>query len=175
MKTIFLGKLGPLMVSAFPNVVIGIVALWAILAAVAYWVLRLPLIEALIGGLIATFIHYSLDYLHQLGHYLAGKRAGYPMKGIRYWLVLAQSIYPSDEPELPARIHIQRALGGPTLSALITIITGVLMWVLIPVGGLAFWLALFAFIEIVFVFTLGAFIPLPVLDGGTLLHYWGKR
>jgi hypothetical protein len=175
MTTIKLGKLGPLMVSAFPNIVIGFLGLWAILSAVGYFALRFPLIESIVGGLIGTLIHYALDYLHHLGHYLAGKQAGYPMKGIRFWFLLAQSIYPSDEPELPARIHIQRALGGPAFSAVIAVITGVITWLLMPSGGLPYWLALWAFFESVVFFSLGAFVPLPVLDGGTLLHYWGKR
>lgn len=175
MKTIHLGKLGPLMISAFPNVVIGIAALWVIFTAIAYLMIRLSLPESLIGGFIATLIHYSLDTLHHFGHYLAGKRVGYPMKGVRFWWILGQSIYPSDEPELPAQTHVQRALGGPIFSGLIAIIAGIVTWLLIPRGGLSYWLALFAFLESLFVFSLGAFIPLPVLDGGTLLRYWSKR
>lgn len=175
MSTIKLGKLGPLMITAFPNVIGGLLVLWAVFAAIAYFAIRLSLTESLIGGFLATLIHYILDTLHHFGHYLAGKRVGYPMKGVRFWWVLGQSIYPSDEPDLPARTHIQRALGGPIFSGLIALIAGIITWLLMPSGGLPYWLALFAFLESIFIFSLGAFIPLPILDGGTLLHYWGKR
>jgi hypothetical protein len=175
MKTIYLGKLGPMMISAKPNMFIGVAVLWAILAAVGYAVLHLTLIAAVAGGLIAAVIHLLLEVVHQTGHYLAGKQVGHPLKGVRFWWILGGSIYPSDEPELPAAMHIRRALGGPIMSFAATVISGIIAWLLLPVGGAIWYLGIFVFLDNLFFYTLGAFLPLPFLDGGALLHYWGKR
>ena len=43
--------------------------------------------------------------LHQFGHAWAARRVGYPMTGLRYRGVLAASLYPRNEPELPADIQ----------------------------------------------------------------------
>lgn len=174
MKTIYLGKLGGLTISAKRNIFIGIPVLWAILAAIAYLVIRLSLTEALIGGLIGALLHILFEMIHQFGHAIAARGTGYPMIGMRFWWVLAASIYPSEEPQLPAATHIRRALGGPIISGIITLIAGLLAWLLMPTGGLPYWLALFAFLDSLFVFTIGALLPLGFTDGSTLLRYWGK-
>ncbi len=97
------------------------------------------------------------------------------MTGIRYYNLLSASLYPSDEPTLPAKTHIRRALGGPLFSLIMSIITGVLALALRGAeGGLIGWLALFAFVVNFAVLTLGAFLPLGFTDGITLLRYWGK-
>ncbi len=67
-------------------------------------------------GRLATAAHWILDVIHQLGYAWAASHAGYPMIGIRRWWVLSICLYPNNEPELPKRIHMQRALGGPAWS-----------------------------------------------------------
>jgi hypothetical protein len=43
------------------------------------------------------------------------------------------------------------------------------------IASVAYWIVFFSFLENLFVFTLGAFLPLGFTDGSTLLRYWGKR
>ena len=97
------------------------------------------------------------------------------MMGITYWWVLAASRYPRDEPELPAEIHIRRALGGPSFSFLLALVAGVIAYLLRTNGGLTWWLALFLFLDNLLIFTIGALLPLGFTDGSTLLYWWPKR
>ncbi|MDE3089431.1 MAG: hypothetical protein KGJ80_08600 [Chloroflexota bacterium] len=177
MKAIRLGRLTGLEISAMPSAFLGASALWLVLSGIAIGLLNLPLGEALIGALAAAALHWFSDTLHQLGHARAARRTGYPMSGIRYWGILSACVYPPDESALPAATHIRRALGGPSMSAAVTLAAGVILLALnfAQVGGAAWWLALFFFSENLLVFTLGSFLPLNFTDGSTLLHWRNKK
>jgi hypothetical protein len=175
LKTIYLGKLGPMTISAKPNMFVGVATMWVILAVIGYVVLHLTLIQAILGGMVAALLHVAFEVVHQYGHYLAGQQVGYPLKGVRFWWILGGSIYPSDEPELPAATHIRRALGGPIISLIATAITGIIAWLLMAVGGVVWYVAMFVFLDNLLFFTLGALLPLGFTDGSTLIHYWGKH
>jgi hypothetical protein len=170
-----LGRLAGLTLTAAPSAPVGSLALWLALSALAFFWRRLPLGAAVLGGLLAVCLHWLGGTLHQLGHAWAARRTGHPMQGIRYWSVLDSSIYPEDEGELPARVHIRRALGGPTISLVTCLAAGVLAALLFPLGGLARFLSLFALIDYLGVFTLGALLPLGFTDGSTLLHWFSRR
>ncbi len=171
MREISLGHMAGLRISALPSALIGAVGLWTLLTMLGAVIIPLPIGSAIIGGLLATLAHFLSELLHQLGHAFAARRTGYPMTGVRYWFVLGTSIYPSNEPALPGRIHIQRALGGPPISLLIGLIAGVLT---LFVNGLASWVLLFIAIDNFFVLGLGAFLPLGFTDGSTILAWRGK-
>ena len=174
MKTIYLGKLGGLTISTKPNAFIGSILLWGVLASVGLFVLHLPTMQAILGGLAAALMHLLFEMIHQYGHAIAAKRSGYPMIGMRFWWILAQSIYPSTEPELAPSVHVRRALGGPFMSLTVTVVVGVIAMLLRSMGGLIWYLAAFAFLDSLLFFTLGALLPLGFTDGSTLLRYWGK-
>ena len=173
-KTIRLGNIAGLKVMARRNVLIGWLLLWLIFSGAALWLLNLPLATAVLAGFLATLIHYLSELWHCLSHAVAARRTGHPMSGIIYNWVLGGTLYPRDEPELPAAIHIQRALGGPIGSLLLALLMGLLTWALRPSGGLPYTLALFAFGDNLLFFTLGALLPLGFTDGSTLLKYWGQ-
>jgi len=97
------------------------------------------------------------------------------MEGVLYFMVLAISLYPRDEPELPAEIHIRRALGGPVGSVALGLFGGIVTWALHPFGGVLYWLAWFTFLENLLFFGLGALIPVGFTDGVTLLKWWKRR
>lgn len=164
-----------LQLSYVPSTVIGSVILWGILTVVAVMFLHFSVAGAFLLALIAVALHWLSDFFHQLGHAWAALRTSYPMTGVQFWGLLSRAIYPQDEPELPAEIHIRRALGGPMFSALLTLFAGILLFTLRNLGGAAFWLALFLFLDNLLVFTIGAFIPLGFNDGSTLLYWRGKR
>jgi hypothetical protein len=170
-----LGHLAGLRLSANPSALAAALVLWLILAFIAVAILHLPPIEAVVGGFLAVILHFVSEFLHHLGHAWAARRTGYPMTGVRFWFLFAMSLYPPDEGELPASVHIRRALGGAPASLLVTLLTGVIVLALRPLeGSLLWWLAIFLFLDNLLVFTLGAFLPLSFTDGSTLLKWWGK-
>ncbi|MCW5850973.1 MAG: hypothetical protein KIT87_12940 [Anaerolineae bacterium] len=176
MKTTYrLGTIGDLLILAKQSVLVGFVLVWAVLIGVGLLIARLDPMTAILAGLAATLLHWVSDIFHHLGHAWAARRAGHPMSGILLYGVLGQSLYPKDEPPLPGRIHVQRALGGPLASLLMSVVAGLVVLALRPVGGAATWVALFWFVENLFVFTLQVFLPLGFNDGATLLKYWGQR
>lgn len=175
MSSVNLGTVGRLRLTAAPSAFVSSAALWALLSAVGVWLLELPFLAAVLGGLVAVALHWLGEYVHQWGHAWVARRLGYPMAGVRLWFLLGTSIYPRDEPELPAAIHIRRALGGPAISLLLTLLSGAVVLALRPVGGTAWWVALLFFLENVFIFTLGALMPFPFSDGGTLRRWWPRR
>jgi hypothetical protein len=172
-----LGKIAGLQLSARPAAVAGSIMLLVVGIGVAIGVLRLTIWQAIVGSLVVVILHWAAVLAHQLGHAWAAHQTGYPMSGIRFGALglLGTSQYPSDEPELPAAIHIQRALGGPTGSLLASILAAIIALLLWNADGMAYWLAIFFFLDSFLVFTLGPFLPLGFTDGSTLLEWWRKR
>ena len=174
-RSFSLGTFLDLKLTALPSAFIATGFLWITLAIAGFWLLDLSPVKAIFGGLIAALLHWVGELWHQYGHALAARQVGYPMQGIQFWWLLGRSVYPPNEPELPARVHIHRALGGSPASLVLTLVTGLITWGLREIGGAAYWVAFFFFIENLFVFTLGAFLPLGFTDGSTLLRYWKSR
>jgi hypothetical protein len=174
-KTFSFGNVGGLQVFAKGSAFVGMAILDVLFTIIGVTLLNLSFIEALIGAVLATSLHFLGEYLHQQGHALGAKRSGHPMTGMMFWWVLARSLYPRDEPELPANVHIQRAIAGPLFSAAITVIAFVIAFALSSTGGLAYYLASFFALDNLLVFTLGALLPLGFTDGSTLLYWLPRR
>jgi hypothetical protein len=170
MKETNLGQLFGLRLSFVPSALIGFMSVWAVLSIGTEFFLRTSLWFALGLGLAAAIFHWLSELVHQFGHAWAARRTGHPMTGIRFWGMLSSSVYPADEAQLPGRTHIQRALGGPAASVLLTLLVGILTLAL-TIHSLAWWLTLFVFLDNLFVFTLQVFLPLGFNDGGTLYHW----
>ncbi|GAB4579169.1 MAG: hypothetical protein Fur0022_19070 [Anaerolineales bacterium] len=173
-KTFSLGTLLGLRLTVLPSAILATGLLSGFFAGVGYWALGLSVLEAIMGGMLAGLIHWIGEIWHQFGHALAARRVGYPMQGIEFWGLLGRSVYPTDEPDLPSQIHIRRALGGAPASFLFALLAGIFLARLNPTDGVLYWLVVFAVFENLFVFGLGAFLPLGFTDGSTLLRYWGK-
>ena len=170
--TTSLGQIAGLRVSATRSALISFFLTWAALAGLGWGLLKLPPGQALLGGMLATLVQYGSELWHQLSHALAARRTGHPMSGIRFGGLLAASLYPSDEGELPPAVHIRRAAGGPLGSLALAVLAGLLALALRSRGGLIWWLAVFAALDNLLVFTLGALLPLRFIDGGSILHWW---
>lgn len=168
-----LGKIDDLKITAAPSAAAGLALLWVALSLLGWKLFRLKPAAALAGGLLAAALHFLSELWHQGGHARAARQTGYPMTGVHLVGVLGASLYPRDEPPLPAEIHVHRALGGPRASALLAGLGGVLTLATWRLGGVPFMLASLMALENLFVFTLGAFLPLPFMetDGGTLLRH----
>lgn len=168
-----LGHVGKLAVTAEPSAAGGALLLWAVFALLGRFVFRLRPGTAVAGGLLATALHYLSEFWHQTGHARAAEQTGYPMTGVHLWGILGASVYPDDEPELPAEIHVERALGGPRASAVLAAAGALPALATRPLGGLGHMIpALFA-LENALIFSAGALIPMPFMetDGSTLRRY----
>ena len=159
----------------------GSVIAYAILVAALFGVMTIvedvPAGEALIGALVGLALHLLACTLHQAGHAVAAQRTGYPMQGWRTYWLFGTSLYPADEGNLPAAVHIQRALGGQIFSLPLTLIAIIVAIIVLPAEGMARVLTVFFLIDAL-TFSPGAFIPLPLImetDGNTLLRWWPKR
>jgi len=173
MKSIHFGKRLGLQIDLLPVTLLATFFLWIGLSAAAC-AIGSPLGESILIGLSATLLHWTSVLLHHLGHFIASRRAGYPMSGLELGMfgILARDIYPADEPELLPAIHIRRALGGPIVSGFLSVIFSLLLllW-----SGNWYWLGCFILLENLFLFTLQVFIPLSFNDGGTILRNLRKK
>lgn len=174
MSDLHLGSLFGLELSASRTAPLWAAGLWILLTVAGLFVFSLSLFAAVVGGFLGVVLHVLSEVVHQLGHAGAARNAGYPMRGIRFWTLLGASVYPADEPPLPAAVHIRRALGGPAVSLLLTVIALLIVLVAPVVGGLFLLLSLWFFVENLFVFVIGALLPLSFTDGGTIARYWTK-
>jgi hypothetical protein len=155
---------------------LGLAVVCALLAG---WLLRLSPGAALLAGLLSALIFFVSEFLHQLGHAWAARAVGHPMRGIRFFSLFGGSVYPSDEPPLPRRVHVLRSLGGFWINVLIGLLllpAALSAW---PNGGVGAWLLAFAVCANLLVLGLGALLPIPVpggdggvTDGGALLRHW---
>lgn len=174
-KKFLITRIAGIQISGTPLALIGSALLWLLFGLLGRLVFQLAPGQSLLGGFLAMVLHWTSDVLHQLGHSFAAHRVGYPMREIRLLHLLAVSIYPRDEPDLPAEIHIRRALGGAPVSIGLAIIGVLAAALLRPQGGLFYLLAMFFFLENLLVFGLGAFLPLGFTDGSTLQEWWPRR
>ena len=171
-----LGRLWGLQFSATPLAPLGTLLIWLAAGLAAYWMLDLSILAAAAVGLAGALLWWLADIVHHFGHAYAARTAGYPMVGIELgqFAIFCRSVYPADEPELPAAVHIRRALGGPILSFAVGIGAGLLA-LLLAEGSVGWWLAAYTAVVSFVVFGLGAFLPLGFTDGSTILTWWGKR
>ncbi|MEP6774147.1 MAG: hypothetical protein ABJA50_01015 [Chloroflexota bacterium] len=168
-----LGTIRGLKLTADNSALLGSLLLWVALGVAVVIFLRLSVIEAVTLGLVGAILHWIAELMHQLGHAQAARKAGYPMIGVRFWWLLSSSIYPADEPTLPAQIHIRRALGGPIRSFILAVVFGIVT-LLLPPGTYQWWAVLFFTADNFLVFTVGSLLPLGFTDGTTLLRWLRK-
>lgn len=168
-----LGTVGKLEITAEPSAAGGFLLLWAVFSFLGLKAFRLKPGAALTGGLLAAALHFVAELWHQLGHARAAEKYGFPMEGVHLWGVLGTSEYPPDETQIPAEVHIERALGGPRASAVLTVIAGLITLIVRPISKPAFMVASIFTLENLGIFSVGAFLPMPFMetDGNTLLRY----
>jgi hypothetical protein len=174
MDGVRIGRVADLEVSFAPSALAGSAALWAAFAAIGVVVFRAGVVEAVVGGLLMTLLHWVSELFHNLGHASAARRVGHPMIGVQFYLVLGLSQYPADEASLTPQQHMRRALGGPAGSALVTLAAALIAVLMVIAHAPLGWVAVLLFLDNLLVFTLGAFLPLGFSDGSTLI-YWARR
>jgi hypothetical protein len=172
-----IGQLFGLTHSVLPAALPGMLGLFGVIALIGLLALGMSIGTALVFAFVCVVLHIDGGLLHHYGHAIAARSTGYPMTGVTFGIfgVLARSEYPADEPALSGRIHIRRALGGPILSGVVTLVLAGLLAIPGLVGGEALRPALqFALFEGIAVYSLGALFPLGFNDGSTILRWWGK-
>lgn len=174
LQTLSLGSVWRVRLSARPSAILCSVLLWVFYIALGGFLFKLPPGVALVFGTLALALHWFCELAHQFGHVWAGRRVGYAATGIQLWWVFSSTFYPADEPALPTAIHLRRALGGPALSLLLTLVAATLFLALMPVGGFAWRLAAVFAMQNLLVFIVG-FLPLGFTDGSTLLRLRSAR
>lgn len=177
MREYRLGRIGKLEVTAVPIAVLGFILLWAAAGIIFLLLFTRALVPALLVGLAAAGLHYLAGLVHQLSHAAAAARTGFPMERTRFGrlLILATSIYPEDEPDLPTQVHLRRAIGGPVGSLALSaaaLVLGIFVRPLsAPAAGLLFFLAADSLV----IFAIGALIPLGFTDMSSILYYSRRR
>lgn len=174
MKEIQLGTAAGLTLSASLSAALASLLAWALLWGSAFWLLGLDAGGSAFFALLALALHWSSVLAHHLGHAWAAQQVGYPMHGVRFWAVMGTDLYPADEPDLPAAIHVRRALAGPVVSILLTLIAAAVTVAARPLGGLLWWLIAWCSLDNLLL-TIGGLLPLGFTDGDTLIRWWGKR
>lgn len=173
-KKFKIGQFAGLNVDARSSTLIAFVIIFLLLWLIAFFIISLPLGSAIIIAFIAAILHFGLELWHNLGHAFVARSTGYPMIGILFIGPLAMSRYPKDEIDLPANIHIKRALGGPVNSLVLSLILKIMAWSLRNDPNVLWWLLVFLFLDNLLVFTFGALLPLGFTDGSTI-SYWMRE
>lgn len=166
-------------VTADRTVLYGSAVIFLIAAGLAYFLAKLTVLDSIFAGILATLLHWLGEIIHQYGHFLAAKAVGHPMNGLRLWTVLGMSLYPKDEGELPAGIHIRRALGGPAISFVVLLI-GIALWYFVgSFSPMLNFLLLWIIGEQILIYAGGALLPINfswlTVDGGTILYWLRKK
>lgn len=164
-----------LSLSARPSVVVSVALLFAALVVAGLAVLGLSPADALIGAAAACALHWLSLIVHHLGHAAAAARVGYPMTGFQLWGPFGRDLYPADEGELPARVHVIRALGGPIASAIVSAIAFALWFSFRNQGGWLSPVTLAFFLDNLVVMTLQVALPLGFNDGAALWRWLPRR
>ena len=169
-KTFHLGHVFGLKLMAKGHAFFSFLLVWLVLSGIGIGLLDFRVPTAVIAAFVATLTHWISETWHHMSHAIVARRVGWPMSGIMYVYVLATSLYPRDEPELSADIHIKRALGGPIGSLILTAVA-LALFLITPRTSPGWYIWLFALLDNLLVFSLGAFLPLGFTDGSTILHY----
>jgi|GEM_PF-1541017 len=177
-RSLWTGDLGGLRVIIKGSAVVASLILWLVLSGFAIVVMEQSLLFGVFSALVALAFHWVNVWVHHQGHYAAGVAMGHPLRHVVAFALIALDVYPPNEPTLPARTHVRRALGGPMVSVAFT---GVLVGIAVPwfaLAGSVWWPFLFLIVDNTLINVLGAMLPLKWIgietDGDTLLQWWGK-
>jgi hypothetical protein len=176
-QEMFKFKFGDMPVSFPRSAAVGSAILMICLCIAGIMLTNLAPLDILLLGIFGTLLHWFSELVHQYGHFFAAKRTGHPATGVVLWWLLGTTKYPRNESTLPAKVHIQRALGGPIASAIFAVIVTIISFVwLRSFSEAADFLAVWMMLENWLIFTLGALFP-PITigffsnDGGTIWKY----
>lgn len=164
-RHIQIGRLWGVRLAVTPTVWIQVPFFFVIGAALTFLPGRLPIgtgIGERIGNaMIFTVAGLIANTVHSLGHVVSGTLAGSAMDKLLITATRDSNIYEGDQSAVRGRTHIARAIGGPVANLLAA---GFTYLILSLVGGGPHAL-LTRIAGVNLGFGLGAFLPLPSVDG----------
>ncbi len=125
-----------------------------------------PFSQNILIGTLSLPLAFIADIGHAMAHTESAKRAGAPMDEILLSADMPRTLYANND--VPPRTHIIRASGGPIYSAIGLTLS--LLWrSFSPPASLSRELADISSFYHGMIF--GCLIPLPIIDGGTILKW----
>jgi hypothetical protein len=109
------------------------------------------------------------SFTHSIGHIIGGKAAGSPMDKLVVTRSRHVNVYEGDQEQYPPRVHLSRALGGPLANLALALVAGLLLLI----SGYS--PSLFLLFLMNLAFGVGAFAPVPSVDGEVIWRYAFKR
>ena len=126
-----------------------------------------PLSQNLLVATLSLPLAFLADIGHAMAHTESAKRAGAPMDEILLSADMPRTLYANND--VPPRTHITRAVGGPIYSAIGLTLS--LLWrSFSPPTSLSRELAVVSSFYHGAIF-FGSLMPLPIVDGGTILKW----
>ena len=177
-QDIRVGTLAGMEISLAPGFYLATVLVGAIFFLAGIGVFHKTPRNALAGAFALALLHWVSETWHNYGHFTAARNTGFPMVGVRLgtaMLVFGTSIYPEDEPQLSAAVHIRRALGGPISNAILGVVGLVGVVALNSSHSTFSWVAGVFTLENFVVFVIGNFLPFGFNDGSTMLRWMRHR
>lgn len=127
-----------------------------VLSAIARW--GDPPGDVLLAGVISGALLFVMNIVHTIGHILGGHAVNAVMDANLVTATRHINLYVDDPPDLPRRVHLARASGGP----LFNIVVGLVMLVLALAFGGA-WMHTFGVYNLVA--GIGSLAPVHSVDG----------
>lgn len=155
-------------IKAKPVVLVNLIVLWG--AATWFGFHQHPdrgLWTSLLIGFMAMILLIIADFGHAIAHIFSARYAKAPMDEILISAGMPRTLY-SDNEVSPAA-HRMRAMGGPLFSAL-GLLLSVGVYGIASSGSMAWELAAWSIIGHGFIL-IGCILPLPIVDGGTILKW----
>ncbi len=152
-----------------------LVLMWIVFGAMGSVFFHVGIKSVIVGGFLLALGHVAAEVFHQMGHARAARSVGHPMTGVRLHGIVGISSYPANEGELTPEQHLRRALGGAPFSLVATIVAGLLALLVWQVAPHLAWAPFVFFLDNLFFFFLGAFLPLGFNDGSSIIHWSRQR
>ena len=150
------------------NVLVPIVALWGGITWLGfYWHPERGFWQGVLIGFVTMILLMVADIGHALAHILSARYAGAPMDEILLSAGMPRTLYWNNE--VSPDVHRMRAMGGPVFNAVGLLLSGVI-YAVVPGNPIARELAAWSAVGHGLIL-LGALLPLPIVDGGTLVKW----
>jgi hypothetical protein len=117
-----------------------------------------------VAGIMAGVAIILTTALHEIGHILSARWVGAPVDELCIAAVRPLTLY-EDKHEPSRRVHLGRALGGPVINLFLALLAGAVWQMIASDLPQPYVTGLGAFFLANLLYGLGAFMPLPSVDG----------
>ena len=150
------------------TVLVPIVALWGIVTWLEFsWHPERGFWQSVLIGLVTVLLLLPADFGHALAHIFSARSAGAPMDEIRLGAGMPRTLYWKNE--VSPDVHRMRAMGGPIFN-LLGLLLSIVIYAIARDNPIIRELAAWSAVGHGWIL-LAALLPLPMVDGGTLLKW----